>query len=180
MPHTRRGVLAGGIGLLASNLAGCIGGGGGSQDETNGTANSTTQAGGTPAIEPAATVEMADTSFDPVTVSVDPESFVEWVNRDGISHTVVSDQFSDASVCWTFETEDLGEGDTDRFYFAETGVYEYYCDIHGRETMCGAVLVGDVEYDETNLPCVEAGATTGGSDDGGGGGGSDGDGGGYY
>ncbi|MFB6169059.1 MAG: plastocyanin/azurin family copper-binding protein, partial [Haloferacaceae archaeon] len=82
------------------------------------------------------------------------------VNRDGYPHDVKSATFHDTAAAWDYESSDLGQGDTATHTFDEAGVYEYYCTIHGRNTMCGAVLVGDVSLDAT-LPCEDDGSGDG-------------------
>ncbi|MFB6303146.1 MAG: plastocyanin/azurin family copper-binding protein [Haloferacaceae archaeon] len=124
-------------------------------------------AGGSPVIKPfdltvsdgsgTSTVEMRDTSFDPVRLSVAPGTTVEWINRDGYAHDVTSAQFHDTATSWDYESGDLGQGETATHTFEESGVYEYYCTIHGETRMCGAVLVGDVSLDK-DLPCEGGGA----------------------
>lgn len=102
-----------------------------------------------------ATVEMENTAFVPKRLSVEPGTTVEWVNRDGYAHDVQSAQFHDTAASWDHYSGDLEQGDTTTFTFDSAGVYEYYCTIHGRSTMCGAVLVGDVSLDQS-LPCEES------------------------
>lgn len=98
------------------------------------------------------TVEMADTSFSPLRAAVEPGTTVEWVNRDPYGHDVVSGTFHAVAATWSSRSGRLGPGETVTYTFEEPGVYEYYCSIHGRTAMCGAVLVGDVTLDE-RLPC---------------------------
>lgn len=101
-----------------------------------------------------ATVEMENTAFVPERLSIEPGTTVEWVNRDGYPHDVQSAQFHDTAASWNHYSGNLGEGDTSEFTFDADGVYEYYCTIHGRRSMCGAVLVGDVSLDRA-LPCED-------------------------
>lgn len=125
--------------------------------------------GGNPLVKPfsvtataTATVEMENTAFVPNRLSIDPGTTVEWVNRDRFGHDVQSAQFHDTAASWDHYSGTLGEDDTTEYTFESAGVYEYYCTIHGENTMCGAVLVGDVSLDQS-LPCEES------DDDGGGG-----------
>ena len=96
-------------------------------------------------------IDMTGSRFEPVRTSVDPGTTVTWRNRDGVDHTVTSAQFHDAAAEWTVD-ERAGSDETVTYTFEEAGIYEYYCTIHGQETMCGVVLVGDVTLDAT-LPC---------------------------
>jgi plastocyanin len=100
------------------------------------------------------TVTMENSSFVPMELSVDPGTTVEWENADSFGHDVKSDTFHDSATAWEFQSDTLGQGETTTYTFSEGGIYEYYCTIHGEETMCGVVLVGDVSFDET-LPCEE-------------------------
>lgn len=145
--------------LATVGLAGCTdgGAGGGGGD-------------GTRMADVDTTVSLVDISFDPTRVTVDPGATVEWVNDDGTAHDVTAAQFHDVAADWDIGTK-LGPGERTSHTFERAGVYEYACTIHGKESMCGAVLVGDASLDP-DMPC-EGGDTT---DDGGGGG----DDGGYY
>jgi plastocyanin len=98
------------------------------------------------------TVEIANTSFSPMRLSVEPGTTVEWTNTDGYGHDVQSSQFHDTAESWDYYSEEFGQGETAQYTFQNEGIYEYYCTIHGQSTMCGAVLVGDVTLDQ-DLPC---------------------------
>lgn len=98
------------------------------------------------------TVEAVDTAFDPVRLSVAPGTTVEWVNKDSFGHDVTSATFHDVATDWDMSAPLSGSGGTASHTFSDAGVYEYYCTIHGTDTMCGAVLVGDVSLDQ-DLPC---------------------------
>jgi plastocyanin len=114
-----------------------------------------------------ATVVAEGTSFKPLRVSVATGGTVVWDNQSsGVydSHTVTSAQFHEAAASWSFD-ETFEGGETLSHTFDSAGVYEYTCTIHGKGSMCGAVLVGGATL-EAGLPC-------GGSDS------SDGPGGGY-
>lgn len=98
------------------------------------------------------TVDMVSSTFDPVRLDVETGTTVVWENEDSYGHTVVSDQFHDVAESWDFESDTLGGADTTSYTFDSSGVYEYYCDIHGRAQMCGAILVGGATLDQ-DLPC---------------------------
>lgn len=102
------------------------------------------------------TVEAIDTSFDPKRLSVSPGTTVEWVNRDSYGHDVTSAAFHENAAEWEMSASLSGSGGSATHTFEETGVYEYYCSIHGKGTMCGAILVGDVSLDK-ELPCEGGG-----------------------
>jgi plastocyanin len=101
---------------------------------------------------PTETVDIENTSFSPMRLSVEPGTTVEWTNADGYAHDVQSAQFHDKAESWDYYSEQFGQGETAEYTFQNEGVYEYYCTIHGQSTMCGAVLVGDVTLDQ-DLPC---------------------------
>jgi plastocyanin len=101
-----------------------------------------------------ATVAARGTSFDPVRVRVEPGSTVVWDNESTgsyTSHTVTSAQFHDVAESWSYD-ESFEGGESLSYTFEESGVYEYYCTIHGKASMCGVVLVGDATLDQ-KLPC---------------------------
>ena len=102
------------------------------------------------------TVELVNTAFDPVRATVAPGTTVEWVNQDSFGHDVTSAQFHDVAEQWDFSTSLSSSGNTATYTFESEGIYEYECTIHGSETMCGVVLVGDVSLDQ-DLPCEGGG-----------------------
>lgn len=148
----------------AAGLAGC--GGGGGDDSGDGTATDTPTATETATATPTATptetasgtvsadetVELQSLAFEPTRVEVDPGTSVGWVNRESTSHDVTSAQFHDAAASWDFSADLPSEGSTATHTFESEGIYEYECTIHGQDSMCGAVLVGDVSL-EDDLPC---------------------------
>ncbi|MFB6311976.1 MAG: plastocyanin/azurin family copper-binding protein [Salinirussus sp.] len=158
MIRRRQILVAAAMGPL---LAGCSGNGGtdGGSDGGDGRTDSpaTTMADGTPmptttSSDAAVTVEMVDTSFDPVTAEIDAGETVAWVNRDSFNHDVTAAQFRETAADWSF-SETLGGGERTTYTFDESGVYDYYCTIHGEGTMCGTVLVGGATADGS-LPCA--------------------------
>jgi len=133
-------------------LAGCTGGGtGGGGDGTTTTTASDGNGG-----SGSTTISMVDTAFDPPKASVSPGTTVTWKNEDGFGHDVTATTLTDAGTDWSYESGTVEGGGTATHTFDSTGVYEYYCTIHGESTMCGVVLVGDQQYDET-LPCESGG-----------------------
>jgi plastocyanin len=87
----------------------------------------------------------------PVRLEIEVGDIVEWVNADYVGHTVTSAEFTDEAATWSFDEDVSGNDKTER-RFDRAGIYEYYCTIHGRRSMCGAVLVGDVTLSD-ELPC---------------------------
>lgn len=182
MPPTRRRllqtVIGGGTTVL---LAGCAGDGDGDDTETTTiattdtrtpteqtTAAQTTASEGTTAdstatdtAEPTTTAQATDdgrtvtmtaSTFSPVRLEVPTGTTVVWENEDNYGHTIVDAQFHDVAETWSFESGIVGENESASYTFDSGGVYEFYCDIHGRSQMCGAVLVGGATLD-SDLPC---------------------------
>lgn len=164
MPHTRRRLLE----LVAAggaSLAGCLGGGGGGGGPPS-TPSPTATASSTPSPSPpptpsatgtpseAVVLLRSDDTFDPVRLEVPTGTTVTWQNTESgyyADHTVTAATFHDAATSWEFDVE-LGGGETASHTFESPGVYEYECTIHGRDQMCGAVLVGGATLDGS-LPC---------------------------
>jgi len=164
-----------GAASVSGLLAGCTAGGAGSPtgtEQPTGTATETTTAtttgtgsgGGSPTL----TVDMVNTSFDPVRATVDPGTTVTWRNQDGFDHEVKAAQFTDGAAAWSFDQR-VSSGETTSHTFDRPGVYEYFCPIHGKSNMCGAVLVGDVSLASGSLPCEGGGSGSGSGGSGGGG-----------
>ncbi|WP_323190356.1 plastocyanin/azurin family copper-binding protein [Halostella sp. PRR32] len=97
------------------------------------------------------TVTITDESFDPVRLSAAEGATVEWVNETDEEHTVTSAEFHDDAESWDATLQLAPDGNAAHSFDFE-GIYEYYCSNHGRGTMCGLVLVGDVSEDE-DMPC---------------------------
>ncbi|MFB6185870.1 MAG: plastocyanin/azurin family copper-binding protein, partial [Halobacteriaceae archaeon] len=100
-------------------------------------------------------IVMRNSTFQTLKAEVSTGAVVKWVNRDAFSHTVTSTQFHDKARSWQFDVTVEGGGST-HFTFEKPGVYEYYCTIHGKGSMCGAVLVGGATL-EKDLPCSGGG-----------------------
>lgn len=98
------------------------------------------------------TVAMTASTFSPVRLEVPTGTTVVWENEDNYGHTIVDAQFHDVAESWSFQSGTVGGGGSASYTFDSAGVYEYYCDIHGRSQMCGAILVGGATLDE-DLPC---------------------------
>jgi Copper binding proteins, plastocyanin/azurin family len=78
-------------------------------------------------------VDISALCFNPTVLRVRPGTTVDWVNRDGLEHTVTAtgDAFDST----------LQDGQGFRRRFDASGVFPYYCRIH--PGMVGVVLVGD-------------------------------------
>lgn len=127
----RRSVI-GKVGAVSvSLLAGCLGG---ESDDTS-----------------EEEVLMEDDSFQPIQISIDPGMRIKWVNNDSSVHTVTAAQFHEEASEWSID-EPVGQDESFSHQFDETGIYEYRDKFVGEDSMCGAVLVGDVSLD-ASLPC---------------------------
>lgn len=137
----RRDVLrsVAGLGVLTA-VAGCTqgDGDGGSQDG-DGT-----------------TVSMVNTAFSPLKLEVSTGTTVTWTNEDSVTHTVIAAQFHSQAEDWSFESASIQAGQSTTYTFDSAGIYEYYCDVHGESSMCGAILVGGASLAES-LPCENGG-----------------------
>jgi len=94
------------------------------------------KAAGTEEGTPAATtvqVKIDNFAFTPTQLTVAPGTTVEWVNRDDIPHTVVSDDKS------TFKSKALDTDDKFSFTFTKPGTYSYFCSVHPK--MTGKIIV---------------------------------------
>lgn len=134
-----------------SLVAGCGSSGGGDGDgnsDENDDQTTTTIPG------PDDLVTASSSTFDPMRMSVEPGTEVTWQNEDSYTHTVDSEQFHDKAADWSKSSRMSANGGETSHTFEEAGVYEYYCTVHGKEKMCGVVLVGDVSLD-ASLPCEE-------------------------
>ena len=107
--------LAGFVGIVvAGALASCS-----SSSPTYGGTTGT----GTPG---ASQVFLQNIAFNPATRTVAVGTTVQWVNQDGITHTVTKDSGPGAA----FDTN-LSGGASFSVTFDSAGTYQYHCKIHG-------------------------------------------------
>jgi plastocyanin len=97
------------------------------------------------------TVRIEGFSYNPTRAEVPPGTTVTWVNEGGAPHDVTATTFVGKAADWDL-SERLSGGGSTEYTFEEPGVYQYYCTIHGRRAVCGAVLVGDVSL-SSSMPC---------------------------
>ena len=69
-------------------------------------------------------VKIDNFSFAPGEITVAKGATVNWVNRDDIPHTVVSDDKT------TFKSRPLDTDDRFSYTFGKEGTYTYFCSIH--------------------------------------------------
>jgi plastocyanin len=106
MPRTSICVAAAALALAGA--AGC-----GGDEET------------TMAAEPAAAdaIEIVDFEFAPEEITVPAGTTITFTNQDSAAHTATADDSS-------FDTKELGKGDSAQATFEEPGTYTYYCRFH--------------------------------------------------
>jgi plastocyanin len=78
-------------------------------------------------------VKIDNFSFAPGEITVAKGTTVNWVNRDDIPHTVVSDDKT------TFKSKPLDTDDKFSYTFSKEGTYAYFCSIHPK--MAAKVVV---------------------------------------
>lgn len=111
-------------------IAGCTGGSGSTDGDTEGSGD----------VVETTDVSMVGSQFDPRNIHIDIGATVTWTNEDSTAHTVTS-----ASDNWSFDTEVSGGG-TAEYTFEESGVYDVYCRFHGSSDLSGMSMkvgVGD-------------------------------------
>jgi len=69
------------------------------------------------------TVHITSSGFSPEFLRVNINNTVVWVNDDNVVHTVTSPSGK-------FDSGDIPPGSTFRYYFDNTGNYDYYCKYH--------------------------------------------------
>jgi len=77
-------------------------------------------------------VEIVEFEFEPEEITVPAGTTVTFTNQDVAAHTATADDSS-------FDTQELGKGDSAEETFDEPGTYTYYCRFH--VFMKGSVVV---------------------------------------
>jgi len=78
-------------------------------------------------------VKIDNFTFTPNALTVPVGTTVQWVNRDDIPHTVVSDDKT------TFKSKAMDTDENFSYTFSKPGTYSYFCSIHPK--MTGKVVV---------------------------------------
>ena len=68
-------------------------------------------------------IEIVEFEFVPEEITVPAGTTVTFTNEDAAAHTATADDSS-------FDTEELGKGDSAEETFDEPGTYTYYCRFH--------------------------------------------------
>ena len=110
--------------VLACLSAGCASG-----------QNPVSPAGATPAPATVNTITIKDFTFSPATLTVKTGTTVTWVNEDGASHTIASDDGSK----FPCTSPQLASRDSYPLAFTQAGTYPYHCSIH--PSMKGTIIV---------------------------------------
>ena len=71
-------------------------------------------------------VFMQNLAFNPLTRTVAKGTTVQWVNQDGITHTVTKDSGPGAAF-----NQSVTSGTSFSVTFDSAGTYQYHCTIHG-------------------------------------------------
>jgi len=77
-------------------------------------------------------VEIVEFNFEPEEITVPAGTTITFTNQDEAPHTATADDSS-------FDTKELGKGDSAEATFDEPGTYPYYCRFHA--FMKGSVVV---------------------------------------
>ena len=89
------------------------------------------------------TVQVVDNAYQPKQVEIDSGGTVVWQQTGELPHTVTADDGS-------FNSGEMGQGDTFSHAFQSPGTYPYYCEFHGAPGgvgMSGVVVVSGGETD---------------------------------
>jgi plastocyanin len=81
------------------------------------------------------TILIENFAFSPSALTVKSGTVVTWLNRDGTSHTVVSDPASPEA----FSSDPLPNNASFSFTFTRPGTYPFHCSIH--PSMKGTIVV---------------------------------------
>jgi len=123
--------------LVACLALGAFGAGCGGDDEEEDSGGGGPAPAQEPAEKPAGgggskavKVDMKDTTFVPMDVSVAKGGTITWTNSDGFAHTVTKDGGPGVD----FDSGNVDGGGTFKQKFATAGVIDYVCKIHASQT----------------------------------------------
>ena len=69
-------------------------------------------------------------------LSIKAGTTITWVNSDAAPHTATSD-------IGLWDSGQINPGGTFSFTFRQTGTYPYHCNIHGKTSMSGTIVVNN-------------------------------------
>ena len=133
-------MLLTGVAVIAVLVLASCGGSSGGGSASSTPASAPTSASGSGGFA----VSIANFAFSPPSLTVTPGSTVTWTNNDGAPHTVTSTDgpSTSAKTTGTFDSGNLGQGETFSFTFDNAGTYYYDCTIHAAQaSMHGTVVV---------------------------------------
>ena len=70
-------------------------------------------------------VAIENFAFAPSSITVSEGTTITWTNNDNVDHTVTS-----TSGPESFDSGNMGQGETFRHTFTQAGTYDYICSIH--------------------------------------------------
>lgn len=114
--------IATGAAVLALALAGC---GGGDEGDSGSSGGATSTPAADTAGGGANAVEIKGFAYGPADMTVKVGDTVTWTNQDSAVHDVVADD-------GTFESGDLGQGDTFEYTADKAGTFSYVCTYHAQ------------------------------------------------
>lgn len=132
-------ILAGVAVLAVLVLVACGGSSGGGYGSSTPASTSTPASG-----SGGSAVSIANFAFSPQTLTVKAGTTVTWTNNDGAPHTVTSTDgpSTSAKTTGTFDSGNLGQGETFSVTFDKAGTYYYECTFHAAQaSMHGTVVV---------------------------------------
>ncbi len=89
----------------------------------------------TTAVTPAPnTINMKNSVFDPVTLTVTKGTTITWVNQDNFAHTTTAD-----GNAW--DSGNIAAGASKAFTFDTVGTFPYHCTYHATMGMKGTIIV---------------------------------------
>lgn len=78
-------------------------------------------------------IGMSGSKFNPAKIKIKVGETVTWTNNDSVQHTVTATD-------GLFNSGTLTRGQNFQYNFTTTGIYNYYCELHG-VVMSGTVIV---------------------------------------
>ena len=125
MHSTRFTSVAVSAALAFAGVAGCGDDGASDKTGSSGSAPEADATGGD-------AVEIVEFNFEPEEITVPAGTTITFTNQDKAPHTATADDGS-------FDTDELGKGDSAEETFDDPGTYSYYCRFHA--FMKGSVIV---------------------------------------
>ncbi len=132
MTRYRTGICAVAAALALAGVAGCGDDEAGDQTISAPSPEAEAESSEPETSESGDAVGIVEFAFEPEELTVPAGTTVTFTNRDSAAHTATADDTS-------FDTEELGKGDSAEETFDEPGTYTYFCRFH--VFMKGSVVV---------------------------------------